>query len=289
MDYLIDNVGVIEPPTKSRGLHISHLNLQCMKNKIDLLKIHIQELKFDVFTFSESWLNSNIPNYLLEVDNFNIIRQDRAWHNTGQNVPKRGGGVGAYIRKDIITLTSHLSQYNRNNNDIESLWFEMIMPNSKNIITCIIYRPPDGDIEDFCETLTNDTNDISLVGNRDIFILGDFNINYDQKGSPNMRSLSEFEQLTNFHQLILQPTRANDTIDLIFTNCTDISQAGVYDILISDHDLIFCTRKKSKIRYNHIEFQGRTYRNYNKEILQNLLTNTNWEIYMITQTFVGIS
>ena len=114
-----------------------------MKNKIDLLKIYIQKLQFDIFTFSESWLNTNIPNYLIETNNYNILRQDRTWNNNGSTTPKRGGGIGAYIKNDFVTLTTHLSKYNRNNNNIESFWFEIIMPNSKNIIVCVLYRPPE--------------------------------------------------------------------------------------------------------------------------------------------------
>ena len=252
-----------------------------MKNKIDLLKIYIQNLQFDIFTFSESWLNSNIPNYLIETTNYNILRQDRIWNNNGSNTPKRGGGIGAYIKTDFVTLTTHLSKYNRNNNNIESFWFEVIMPNSKNVIVCVLYRPPDGNISEFCEILTTDTNDISITGNKDIFILGDYNINYNQKKTPDMKSLIEFEQLTNLRQLISEPTRNNNTIDLIYTNCDDVSNSGVYDILISDHELIFCTRKKSKICYNHINYLGRSYRQYNKEVFQNLLTNENWDEYWL--------
>ena len=250
-----------------------------MKNKIDLLKIYIQNLQFDIFTFSESWLNTNIPNYLIETTNYNILRQDRTWNNNGSTTPKRGGGIGGYIKNDFVTLTTHLSKYNRNNNNIESFWFEIIMPNSKNVIVCVLYRPPDGNISEFCEILTADTNAISITGNKDIFILGDYNINYNQKKTPDMKSLIEFEQLTNLHQLISEPTRNNNTINLIYTNCVDVSNSGVYDILISDHQLIFCTRKKSKTCYNHINYSGRSYRQYNKEVFQNLLMNENWEEY----------
>ena len=43
--------------------------------------------------------------------------------------------------------------------------------------------------------------------------------------------------------------------------------------------IIFCTRKKSKTCYNHINYSGRSYRQYNKEVFQNLLMNENWEEY----------
>ena len=36
---------------------MAHLNLQSMNNKADLVKYYVKELGFDLFTFSESWLN----------------------------------------------------------------------------------------------------------------------------------------------------------------------------------------------------------------------------------------
>ena len=86
----------------------------------------------------------------------------------------------------------------------------------------------DGSVSEFCEILTTDTNDVTITGNKDIFILGDFNINYNQKKTPDMKSLIEFEQLTNLHQLISEPTRNNNTIDLIYTNCCEISNYMIY-------------------------------------------------------------
>ena len=57
------------------------------------MKIYIKNLNFDIFTFSESWLNQNIPNYIIETTNYNIIRQDRTWNNNDSALPKRGGGI----------------------------------------------------------------------------------------------------------------------------------------------------------------------------------------------------
>ena len=61
-----------------------------------------------------------------------------------------------------------------------------------------------------------------------------------------MRSLHDFELLTNLKQLITEPTRQNNTIDLIFTNSLSISASGIMHLAISDHDLIYCSIKKEK-------------------------------------------
>ena len=52
-------------PRQGRGLHFAHLNVRSMLNKHDLLKIQLQQLQFDFFTFSESWLTNNITDAIV--------------------------------------------------------------------------------------------------------------------------------------------------------------------------------------------------------------------------------
>ena len=66
-------------PTTSRGLHLSHLNLQSICNKFDMVKYHINELQFDIFTFSESWLTEQTTNDMLHIKGYNLLRNDRSW------------------------------------------------------------------------------------------------------------------------------------------------------------------------------------------------------------------
>ena len=54
-------------PTTKRGFHMAHLNLQSMNNKADLVKYYVKELGFDLFTFSESWLNPILPSSLFAI------------------------------------------------------------------------------------------------------------------------------------------------------------------------------------------------------------------------------
>ena len=96
------------------------------------------------------------------------------------------------------------------------------------------------------------------------FLLGDFKINYLDKVSEDTKRLIDFETFTNWKQQIKDPTRNNNIIDLIYSNSSDISQSGVLNLGISDHELIFCTLKKACVRFNHVHYIGRSYRNYDK-------------------------
>ena len=72
----------------------------------------------------------------------------------------------------------------------------------------------------------------------------------------------------------------SDTIvDLIFTNNPTDLTFGTLDLNISDHLPIWAIRKKTKIKPTTSEFSGRTYKNYNKDILRERLSQINWQIF----------
>ena len=63
-----------------------------------------------------------------------------------------------------------------------------------------------------------------------------------------------------------------------FSNCNDIHEAYLLNYNFSDHSPILLTRKKYKERYTGIrkQFTGRSYKNYNKAILQETLRDRDW-------------
>ena len=64
---------------------------------------------------------------------------------------------------------------------------------------------------------------------------------------------------------------------MIFTNSNFISSSGVGNINISDHEIIFCTRKKIKSKHTSVSFQGRSYRNVDSERFIANFENCNWD------------
>ena len=87
--------------------------------------------------------------------------------------------------------------------DIEMLWLELHLPNIKNIqLGTMLYRLPDGNVSEFCDTLANTVNDLSIQTNKELLILGDFTIQYGKTGDLNTIKLTAFEHLTNLSQKI---------------------------------------------------------------------------------------
>ena len=96
------------------------------------------------------------------------------------------------------------------NEFIESLFVEISIPQSKNIIVGIIYRPPNSNSNDFLSCLTTLLSNIDFV-NKDVFVMGDFNIDLLKHASNN--SSHEFIELllsASFLPLISKPTRVSN-------------------------------------------------------------------------------
>ena len=83
--------------------------------------------------------------------------------------------------------------------------------------------------------------------------------------------------------MITNTTRNNDKtkslLDLILTNSIYVKEAGTFDHSISDHQPIFVVKKKRRDHRPKVEFEGRSYRNYNRDKLKQSLLRHDWEAF----------
>ena len=137
---------------------------------------------------------------------------------------------------------------------------------------------------------------------KSLYLLGDFNINILHNGKsflekhkddlselstllPIHRQYKEFCSYNSLKQLITSPTRvschSSTLIDHILTNTPQkIVQSGIIETAISDHQLIFCTRKTTKNKFHkHKCTYSRCFKNYTKEKFENELTSINFPNY----------
>ena len=76
----------------------------------------------------ESKLGASVLEQEINIDNYKILRCDRN---------RQGGGVVCYIRNEL--------SYNIRSvfpSEIENIFFEILLPNSKQVKVGTIYRPP---------------------------------------------------------------------------------------------------------------------------------------------------
>ena len=92
-----------------------------------------------------------------------------------------------------------------------------------------------------------------------------------------IKKYTEFCLTYGFKQLIKGPTRTTRStstfIDHILTNTQEyISQSGIIDTVVSDHSMVYCTRKISRAKYNkHKEITFRCLKNYSVDVYKEAL------------------
>ena len=277
-----------------KGLHLAHLNVRSMlsPNTFDMLSRQIRDSDIDIFTLSETWLNEAIPSTLLRLDQYNFTRLDRNWRDPGAgNQVKKGGGLPCYIKSNIKYSDTEFMNLNVSSKDIEMQWLSISLPSVLQIVVVNIYRPPQGSYKDCCTVISDAFLKANLRENAEIYLMGDFNINFDDKKSLPTRELEFTTKSLNLKQLITSPTRTTfrngectqTKIDLVFTNSEVILSTKVLNINLSDHQAVMVTRKKLYIKPRKISFVGRSYKNYVKVDFQEELQNANWGVFYTSQ------
>ena len=234
--------------SETKGLHLMYLKINSILPKIDELRYIARANNGAVIGISESKLDKSITNSEIIIDN-----HDLRWY---QN--RNGGGVACYIRKD-----SSYPQKNIFPNHIENIFFEIHLPKTKPKTVAIVYRPQNQ--TNFIKTL--DETFVKLdTTNKETWILENLNINLYHNGkyiicknntlvsrsvSNDAKNYHQFCRMFGLEQIIKSPTcitcRNISLIDHILVNIpSQISQHGVVNFCVSDHQLIYCTRKINK-------------------------------------------
>ena len=97
----------------------AHLNIHSLKSREHcfLLQHTIEDHDFDIFTISETWLDSTVDNQARQIPGFVFFRQDRGDH-------KSGGGLTVYISDTFkATLLEHASGISDKN--FQQLWIKV--------------------------------------------------------------------------------------------------------------------------------------------------------------------
>ena len=150
----------------------------------------------------------------------------------------------------------------------------------RQIVIGNVYRPPQGNINSFIDTLELNLSNLNL-DRMELILMGNFNIYFADKRNSNCKKILDLIKPLGLRQLIRNATRPSlhrdSCIDLIITNADSIEMAGVIDISLSDHLLVHCNRKLAKFTKTKCNFMGRSYRNYNKNDFQQNIREANWE------------
>ena len=230
-----------------------------------------------VLAITESWLDDSYTDDSVRIKGYSILGRDREGH---------AGGVCVYIRDDIaFNRRSDLE-----NDDLEDLWIEILLPHTKPIYLGTCYRNDKN--HNLIKSLDNSLSKVRQ--DCDSIVLGDFNIDILKSKTKLCKDYKSLLTYYNCKQLVHSPTRVTEKtstlLDHIFTNNTNkISQSGVLPLGLSDHFLTYCTRKSIRAHIGtHKTLSIRSLKNYSTVDFLAKLRNTNWT-YVTLCTDVNVA
>ena len=202
--------------------------------------------------------------------------------------------VACYVKKSL--------EYNYRDNfrkNTESIFIDIFLPKAKPILIGILYRPPDKN--DFVKNLEETFTNCNILDKQDCYLLGDFNINILQNdenvfekelSNSKLNSIPfivteylDFAFSYTLKQSISTPTRTTEntatlSVHVLTNSPHKIIKCGVVEVNLSDHELIYCTRKTTKLKSNkRNELNICSMKNYTAEGFVELLKKTDFPNY----------
>ena len=258
---------------KSSGLKVLHLNVRGLLSNLHSIEHLLYTYKqTDIFACTETHIGQTSDNEsLYKIQGYDFVARNR--HNGS------GGGVGVYVKTGLEWKRRSDFEHK----STECLWIEIFFKNTKSLLIACYYRPPNTSkylSKDFNDAL-NETLLSAQKENKEMILLGDFNMNYLKKDDS--KEVKSVINVNGFKQMIKKPTRITQStqtlIDIIATNNpSTISKIIVEPVSISDHELIGCVRKLNNIKYSPTTIRTRDYKNYVPDTLVKDVEQINWEL-----------
>ena len=230
----------------------------------------MHDSKIDILSINETKLDSTVHDSDVYIPGFELIRKDRRVNG------RKGGGVCIYLRTNL----NYRIRDDLINDDLECLIVEISKPRSSVFLVGTWYRPPNSPPERFNE-FENVIDKIDAES-KELYILGDVNCNLLPEASAHISShLTDIFDIYGLSQLITEPTRVTPVsktlIDLCITNSPEkVSNSGVIHLGISDHSLVFMTRKVHHDRFCPRTIEMRQFKHFQKNKFLSDLDQMPW-------------
>lgn len=267
----IDNVTL----NSLKGLQIVQYNVRSLFHKIDTIRHDFLMPSIDLLCLSETWLNEDLPDELINIDDFQLLRNDRKYG--------RGGGTCIYIRNRLKFVNDLIVV---NDKDVEIQGVHIGGGNEqhpqKQILLVVVYRPPRGNSRIACDKIKSFVYSVDNLLKKEIILVGDFNWNCGVEQGVGLNFVGEIETDLGLEQLINCPTRigsnSESTIDLVFSNITNILGVGCLTGTFSDHFPTYLIKKRSKVNVEMVEVRRRNMRKYDRDVFCEKIEKLDWSL-----------
>ena len=214
--------------TPHKDLHGALINCRSVVNKTQEFQLELVLNNLDLCILTETWIredDTTTPSRLCPsgYKAVSISRRGRI-----------GGGIAIVYKSDLNISTARCESFKT----MESTCFS-INTGKRSINLIAIYRPPDSNVLEFCNELTNLLESyINLSG--ELILLGDFNIAVNKPSEAEAATFLDLLDSLNLTNKVDKPThKLSNTLDLIIHDAdSNIIPRIKVDRLFSDHNIV---------------------------------------------------
>lgn len=245
-------------------------NVHSLTDKIDELRLRIISHNWikdcNIMIFTETWLNSGVPDSAIELAERYVLRADRTADDSGKT---RGGGLCIYVNKAWCTDTASIESHCSANLEflmVKCRPFYLPREFTSTVVTAT-YVPPDANAKQAMKELHAAISKQQTLHPEAAFIVaGDFN----------HASLNTV--LPKFHQNVSCPTKGDKTLHHVYTNMAEAYKATTLPHLgQSDHLSLFLFPKYTPL-IGCVKPTVKVWPEGADSTLQQRFQNTDWSV-----------
>ena len=208
-------------PPPSQFVTCCCLNARSIANKALDLQALMAERKLDIIAITESFLSDDILDGELISGQYQVFRRDHDRH---------GGGVMLVTNNNV----QGLRRYNLESSS-ELMWVELSLKPCKMLVG-VFYNPPGNNLNALIQL---QSSLMSIPKTSHVVLCGDFNVpnvNWElalpssASNNSSANFLCDIVADFNLHQLVREPTRCNNILDLILTTHPD----SIHNVEVAD-------------------------------------------------------
>ena len=216
--------------------NMGSLNVRSGINKAALIHSLIAEYQIEIFALCETWTSTEDPPAILldfAPTGYRVHHVSRPSSTRG----RRGGGLAIIVTESTTVKPISLS-FQPTTFEIQAIQLRV---GRRTIVLINTYRPPNSSPSlTFYSELADSLAEIATSHSHDTILCGDLNCPGTVSGMASEQLIDILHNI-NFIQYINKPTRENNLLDIIASNCCNsviISTAVHESSLISDHRLV---------------------------------------------------
>ena len=148
------------------------MDINSLRRQSDVIMKYVEDGQPLIIAISETWLDPDFPTSHVQIDNYNLVRNDRRLKHRSKTRYMQAGGVACYIHRCPHFLSPI---YVKNITETEFPVLEVASssaPGASKLLLAVVYRHEEGHV------LTEFFNVIDELAQsyKNIIILGDLNV-----------------------------------------------------------------------------------------------------------------